>query len=366
MSRLLAVVITYFPEENQLLRNIGSFIDDVDGIIIWENTPADQAVHYRFIQNPKIVYMGMGNNVGIAKALNLCLSYAVDKQYDYMMTMDQDSDWENFSWFKSVIVDNSAAPEALYGPVRTIQSIEAQRFESNTESAALTVSLPQKTGSYPQFVDNSTETQKVKPMQVSNEKEKEIKNSENDHLPEQNTENSPSDSKSTTYARLIPTMNLITSGMLAKTSLLQRLGGYWKDLFVDGIDEELVCRAKTQGINSYFVEGAQFNHQLGYPIRKRFFGKSYTVPGYSKARLYDRYKSMYMLKDRFSAEKYPPAQYPELAQALARLDYDWKKTAPIRILLGADHRFSKLMAIWKGKRDGKRYARAHASKAINV
>ncbi len=343
MSRLLAVVVTYYPEEAQLLRNIGSFLDDVDRLVIWENTPAVQAASCRFIHHPKIIYMGMGNNVGIAKALDKVLSYAVEKKYDYLLTMDQDSDWENFHWYKTVIVDNSDVPEALFGPVRTIQSVEAHRVECDNESSALTISVPAGIESYPQFVDNSIENQKFKLIQVTDEKGNAEEGIES-------------------RIRLIPTMNLITSGMLAKTSLLQRLGGYWQELFVDGIDEELVCRAKVQGVPSYFVEGTVFHHQLGYPIRKRFFGKAYTVPGYSEARLYDRYRSLCLLKARFPLTRYPAADYPEIAGVLSRLKYDWEKTAPVRILLGADHRLAKLRAIWKGSRDGKKAARRLSGK----
>lgn len=40
--KLIAIVITYFPEEKDLIQNISSYINDVDQLIIWENTPKDK------------------------------------------------------------------------------------------------------------------------------------------------------------------------------------------------------------------------------------------------------------------------------------------------------------------------------------
>ena len=311
MSRILAVVITYFPEEEQLCRNISSFIDDVDGILIWENTPADQAPKYRFVQNPKIIYMGEGNNVGIAKAFNLALSYATDKGYEYMMTMDQDSSWGNFSWYKSAIVDNFSMPNALFGPEREIQPSKIEDFKSTIDRNTTIVLHKVIHQKNTQIVDNF---------------EKNVDKSE-----------------SCEQIKLVKNMSLINSGMLAKTAVLNQLGGYWKQLFVDGIDEELMCRAKSMGIDAYLVQGAVFHHKLGYPVKKKFFGKEYTVPGYSKERLYDRFRSIYMIRRK----------YPEMTEVNDRLEEDWLKNAPLRILMGADHRFAKLWAIIKGTHDGK-------------
>ena len=60
--RILTIVITYFPEKNLLEKNISSIINEVEKILIWENTPADKRVGYRLPPNGKIDYSGDGIN----------------------------------------------------------------------------------------------------------------------------------------------------------------------------------------------------------------------------------------------------------------------------------------------------------------
>ncbi len=39
ISSVLAIVIVYHPEEDLLLENISSFVDGVDKVWIWQNSP---------------------------------------------------------------------------------------------------------------------------------------------------------------------------------------------------------------------------------------------------------------------------------------------------------------------------------------
>ena len=67
--KILAIVVTYFPEKELLEKNISAFINDVDRVLIWENTPDEKKLEYRFIDNSKIEYCGDGIN-SISHALN--------------------------------------------------------------------------------------------------------------------------------------------------------------------------------------------------------------------------------------------------------------------------------------------------------
>lgn len=93
--KLIAIVITYFPEEKDLVQNISSYINDVDQLIIWENTPKDK-INYNKEKllgiNPnKIIFVGNGINVGIGKALNYAANFAINYSYTHLITFDQDS-----------------------------------------------------------------------------------------------------------------------------------------------------------------------------------------------------------------------------------------------------------------------------------
>ncbi len=121
---ILAVVVTYFPEEELLKKNIGAFIDNVDKVLIWENTPHERRMDYRFIRHEKVEYHGDDIN-SISHALNYAWQYAQENGYDHLLTMDQDSCFENFHDYLRHTIYNANAPEGIYTPPIKEMNIEA-------------------------------------------------------------------------------------------------------------------------------------------------------------------------------------------------------------------------------------------------
>lgn len=99
---VLVIVVTYYPDEKLLRRNISAFIDDVDKVLIWENTPEEHKLQYRFVEHEKVEYCGDGIN-SISRALNFGWKYSKLNGYEYLLTMDQDSVLVNFSIMKEYI-----------------------------------------------------------------------------------------------------------------------------------------------------------------------------------------------------------------------------------------------------------------------
>lgn len=114
--KLLAVVISYFPDIEQLQCNVDSFIDHVDELIIWENTPAPQNFAYRLKEHSKIIYLTAGKNVFIAHALNNAVEYGFKNGFTHLLTMDQDSVFAagDFAEYANKIA--VADFDAVYGP----------------------------------------------------------------------------------------------------------------------------------------------------------------------------------------------------------------------------------------------------------
>lgn len=104
--RIAAIIICYHPDEVVLLKNISAFADNVDKIIIWRNSDEKLSVVTASAWNQKIVWMGDGSNRFIAYPLNKAINWCVDNKYDYLLTMDQDSVWENFELIISQISGN--------------------------------------------------------------------------------------------------------------------------------------------------------------------------------------------------------------------------------------------------------------------
>lgn len=114
-TRILAIVVTYFPERDLLNKNISAFINDVDKVLIWENTPGNKKHEYRFITDSKVEYCGDGIN-SISHALNYAWKYAVSKGYDYLLTMDQDSLFENFSYYVEKSIQSDSFNDVIWTP----------------------------------------------------------------------------------------------------------------------------------------------------------------------------------------------------------------------------------------------------------
>ncbi len=270
MAKILAIVVAYNPDIEQLNRNILSYISELDSLIVWDNS--DISIKNSLIKDDKIIYMTQASNIGLAKPYRNALDYAYAKSYTHLLTMDQDSYWEDFALYKDYVL--SQEPQAIYGPYRPLQSKRAVQIESD--------------------------------------------------------------------ATLILSYNLINSGMLASVRVLKDLDAYWDKLFIDGIDEDLMCKAIIKTVPSYFVKKGTFFHSLGYPVQKKFMGKTYSFSDYSAMRLRDRYRSLFLLRRK----------YPQIKQIHKRLAYDWLRVYPIRIILGSEHMFSKLWAMLYGSIQG--------------
>ena len=151
--KILAVVVTYYPEENLLKKNINAFIDYVDKVLIWENTPGSEKLSFRFIHDEKIEYCGDGIN-SISHGLNHAWHYAQDNGYDYLLTMDQDSVFENFQYLKKY-GEEHFGEKIILGPCYNIDKIIIDENNSAiktevliTSGSLVCVSVLDKLGGY--------------------------------------------------------------------------------------------------------------------------------------------------------------------------------------------------------------------------
>ena len=119
--KILAIVVTYYPEKNLLKKNINAFIEYVDKVLIWENTPESEKLSFRFIHDEKIEYCGDGIN-SISHALNYGWKYAKRNGYDYLLTMDQDSILVN-------LIQNKKNDESLKKNLQKLRYIIKNYFD---------------------------------------------------------------------------------------------------------------------------------------------------------------------------------------------------------------------------------------------
>lgn len=96
--KLLGVVITYFSEIDDLIQNIKTYIEEVDCLIIWENTPDVDIVYDKKniekLYPEKLFFAGTGKNEGIGIALNFAAKHTLNNNFTHLLTLDQDSYFE--------------------------------------------------------------------------------------------------------------------------------------------------------------------------------------------------------------------------------------------------------------------------------
>ncbi|MEG0093579.1 MAG: glycosyltransferase [Erysipelotrichaceae bacterium] len=106
------VVVLYNPIEEDVKDNISSYIDNLDCIYLVDNSEIDN--HKMFENNRKIVYLPNKKNLGIAKALNVGATNAIQDGFDWLLTMDQDSKFElNALSIMKNYIENNEIVESL-------------------------------------------------------------------------------------------------------------------------------------------------------------------------------------------------------------------------------------------------------------
>jgi rhamnosyltransferase len=88
---LVGIIVVYKPDVEKLKNNIVATIKYVEKLIIYRNSEIliDDAFLKPF--EDKIEYLGNGNNVGIAAALNAGVKWSIKNGFSHLLTLDQDS-----------------------------------------------------------------------------------------------------------------------------------------------------------------------------------------------------------------------------------------------------------------------------------
>lgn len=111
MKSIDAAVVTLFNPQESFIKNIFTYLPFVNELIIIDNSDVPQEIHSLYLQETPIKILSQGKNLGIAKSFNLALSYAKSKNYQWLLTMDQDSSFEHkeivkfASFFKDIAKD---------------------------------------------------------------------------------------------------------------------------------------------------------------------------------------------------------------------------------------------------------------------
>lgn len=222
--KLAAVVILYYPSD-AVVENLLTYIDRLDGLMLWDNTPLDERRELNLSalgeERKKVHSDGFGRNVGIGEALNKAVDYAKAGTFTHLLTLDQDSRFEEgvFERYLQAIEAYGADEEAIFSTNYFIKSQQAPMYP-------------------------------------------------------------PTDAVDEVYSAM-------TSGTIYPLALINKVGRFMESLFVWGVDCEYCWRAKQQGVPTLCFKNILLVHDLGYQKKKRrLLGKEVFPNEYGPARSY--------------------------------------------------------------------------------
>lgn len=114
--KIAGVAILYNPEEALLLKSLNSWVPYVDKAFVFLNSAISPRIQSFLDENNIHAVNTDGENRGISYALNQMITICDNEHFDYLLTMDQDTLWRNFSDYKSFVLSHPDREQAIYGP----------------------------------------------------------------------------------------------------------------------------------------------------------------------------------------------------------------------------------------------------------
>ena len=117
--KIAGVVILYHPDIEQLSDNIQTYLNGLKQLYVYDNseskTPGIEEALLKL--HPSIQYHYFNANEGIANRLNQAIAQATLNQYDFLLTMDQDSSFKDgdFDKYKLSIQSSGDINVAQFG-----------------------------------------------------------------------------------------------------------------------------------------------------------------------------------------------------------------------------------------------------------
>lgn len=132
---LAGVVVLYNPF-SEIDENVKSFLDQLNYLFVIDNSEVSEKSFASLFSNlPKVRFLINNQNIGIAKAINLAIKKALDGGYKYLLTMDQDSKFED-SALKKLISKIGDETVGIYSPFHKNKYFTNPPFDQEIEEVS--------------------------------------------------------------------------------------------------------------------------------------------------------------------------------------------------------------------------------------
>lgn len=132
--KICTAVILYNPNIDDLKKSLPVYCDETDLVILWQNSLINDEFQLYCKKNyNNILVTGTGENLGIATALNHCVKLAELNDFDYILTMDQDSYFDKgmITKYMSKIIKNNSMSVGIFGinPLQNNKTLYKKNLE---------------------------------------------------------------------------------------------------------------------------------------------------------------------------------------------------------------------------------------------
>ena len=246
--KIVAVVVTFYPEISLLIKLLNSLLCQVSDIVVVDNGSREdvkKSLAQKHAMNVHCVLLGQ--NTGIATAHNCGIKFARQLGADYVILFDQDSE-----------------------PTHDMVSLLLNAWRRMTAQGHKVAAVG------PRYIDDR---QKNPPPFIRVKGLNRVRG------------------QCETPDCVVPVDYLVSSGCLMPMTVLNDVGGMRDDFFIDYVDIEWGLRAKNRGYQSFGFCGAKMRHSLGdCPIE--FFGRK--LPLHSPLRHYYHFRNaIWMYKQKW-------------------------------------------------------------------
>ena len=289
-----AVIITFNPERD-FLKVLNSITSQVMKVVIVDNGSSQDTIlrikKYAKLSE-KVVLIENHYNLGIAKALNIGCKYLLSNDILFGVLLDQDSvvtpRMVNILHEYSVSNKNCG----IVGPLIIPQNLDIEKIK-------LRLKFVKKESA---FIFTRIHPSPV-PFKVA--------------------------------------FN-ITSGSLCNLNIWKELGGFWEELFIDGVDNEYGLRLLSHGYETYIHPGATLYQTYGEQRLVRVFGRDFFPTFHSEKRRYYASRNRILIWRRY---------YLKQPFYICWDFLSFINTIMV-ILLSEDRKLAKMYYMFIGMRDG--------------
>ncbi len=157
------VVVLYNPD-NTILKNIYSYINFIDKLYVVDNSEQKNTELIKKLEEiNKCHYIDNNGNQGIAYALNIAAKCAIENNVHWLLTMDQDSKFENNNLRELIdfIQNNDTSKIGIVSPMHSekeVNNFDSQfcAYTTMTSGNLLNLDIYQKIGPFEEklFIDS--------------------------------------------------------------------------------------------------------------------------------------------------------------------------------------------------------------------